>query len=130
MTLSRVVLHPTYRGAGLGRLFIRRCCELCPYPWIETLTQMGESNPVFEQAGFLRLGASKTVARSRQSHSVLYRRKQKNGKKTPLLTRETYDKSRFSNPVYFLFDNRANAGRQGPAGEEEVRGQDSGIRKE
>lgn len=113
VTLSRVVLHPSYRGAGLGHHFIRRCCEWSVFPWIETLTQMGHVNPVFEQAGFIRLGASKTVARSRQSHSVLYRRKQKHGKKTPLLTQETFEKSRFSNPVYYLFDNRKNVERHG-----------------
>jgi len=109
ITLSRVVLHPSYRGAGLGHLFIRRCCELCPYPWIETLTQMGHSNPVFERAGFRRLGSSPPVSRSRHSHSILYRR-QKRGQKAALLTAETYEKSRFSNPVYYLFDNRKQSG--------------------
>src|SRR5690606_15039938 len=45
VTLSRVVLHPTLRGAGIAQQFVRRCCELCPYPWIETLTEMGHFNP-------------------------------------------------------------------------------------
>ncbi|WP_139228267.1 hypothetical protein [Planctomicrobium piriforme] len=114
LTLSRVVLHPTYRGAGIGYRFIRRCCELTGYPWIETLTQMGHVNPVFERAGFRRVGVSRTVERSRASHSLLYRR-QKHGQKAALLTRETYDKSRFANPVYYIFDNRAHAARHGPA---------------
>jgi ABC-type ATPase with predicted acetyltransferase domain len=107
LTLSRVVIHPTYRGAGLAHLFIRRCCEQCPVPWIETLTQLGQFHPVFERAGFVNLGTSqRPVKPSRQAHSVLYRRKQKRGRRL-LLTEETSEKSRFSNPVYFLFDNRA-----------------------
>ena len=111
VTLSRVVLHPTYRGAGIGHAFIRRCCELCPAPWIETLTQMGHANPVFERAGFQKLGASQVQHRSIQSHSALYSRKPSHGQKKLLLTTETFEKSRFSSPVYYLFDNRAQAGR-------------------
>jgi hypothetical protein len=54
--LSRVVLHPTYRGAGVAAAFVRRSCETCPVPWIETLTAMGHLNPFFEKAGFRRVG--------------------------------------------------------------------------
>ena len=54
--LSRVVLHPTYRGAGIAPAFVRRACELCPVPWIESLAVMGRANPFFEKAGFLRIG--------------------------------------------------------------------------
>src|SRR5690606_35533419 len=63
--LSRVVLHPTFRGAGVASAFIRRSCELCPYPWIETLTRMGHVNPFFERAGFVRVGQSSPPQRSR-----------------------------------------------------------------
>ncbi|MBX7105174.1 MAG: hypothetical protein K1X57_13920 [Gemmataceae bacterium] len=55
-TLSRVVLHPTYRGAGIAAAFVRRACELCPVPWIEALAVMGRVNPFFEKAGFTRTG--------------------------------------------------------------------------
>ena len=54
--LQRVVLHPTYRGAGVAVPFVERSCELCPYPWIETLTRMGHIHPFFEKAGFTRVG--------------------------------------------------------------------------
>ncbi len=54
--LQRVVLHPTYRGAGIAAAFVRRACELCPVDWIETLTAMGRVNPFFERAGFVRVG--------------------------------------------------------------------------
>lgn len=111
VTLSRVVLHPTFRGAGIAHRFVRRCCELCPYPWIETLTQMGHINPFFERAGFLRLGTSTATSRSRESHSMIYRRKQNHGRKQGLLTKETYEKSQYANPVYYIFDNRENVRR-------------------
>lgn len=110
VTLSRVVLHPTYRGAGIAHQFVRRCCELCPFPWIETLTEMGHFNPFFERAGFTRIGASPLAerARSRASHSLIFRRRDKHGDKQKYLTRETYEKSRYSRPVYYIFDNRRN----------------------
>ncbi len=106
--LSRVVLHPTYRGAGIATRFVRRSCELCPFPWIETLTQMGHINPFFERAGFVRVGPCGRPRGSRRAHSALY-----GG--TPaswahgLVSRETFRKSRFAQPVYYLFDNRPRA---------------------
>ena len=53
--LQRVVLHPTYRGAGVAAAFVRHCCERVPVPWVETLTAMGRVNPVFDRAGFVRV---------------------------------------------------------------------------
>lgn len=93
--LQRVVLHPTYRGAGIASLFVRRACAACPVDWIETLTAMGRANPFFECAGFLKVG---TIGR--------------NGRKGQFgpgsaATPETDRKSRFSDPVYYVFDNRS-----------------------
>lgn len=93
--LQRVVLHPTYRGAGIASAFVRRACELCPVDWIETLTAMGRANPFFERAGFVRVG---TVERSGRVGQF--------GPKFGV-ARETVRKSRFAEPVYYLFDNRA-----------------------
>lgn len=93
--LQRVVLHPTYRGAGIASAFVRRACELCPIDWIETLTAMGRANPFFERAGFVRVG---TVERSGRVGQF--------GPKFGV-ARETVRKSRFAEPVYYLFDNRA-----------------------
>ncbi|MEZ6056617.1 MAG: hypothetical protein R3C01_07920 [Planctomycetaceae bacterium] len=70
--LQRVVIHPTYRGAGIAAAFVRRSCELSPSPWIETLTQMGHINPFFERAGFVRVGVTKRQVASHASHSALY----------------------------------------------------------
>lgn len=93
--LQRVVLHPTYRGAGIASAFVRRACELCPVPWIETLTAMGRANPVFERAGFVRAGVIRRTGRAGQF-----------GPRAGIAG-ETLRKSRFSDPVYYVRDNRA-----------------------
>jgi ABC-type ATPase with predicted acetyltransferase domain len=93
--LQRVVLHPTYRGAGIASAFVRRACELCPVPWIETLTAMGRANPVFERAGFVRAGVIRRTGRAGQF-----------GPRAGIAA-ETLRKSRFSDPVYYVRDNRA-----------------------
>lgn len=105
--LSRVVLHPAYRGAGLAAQFVRRSCELSGIPWIETLAAMGRVNPVFEKAGFVRVGSARGRKKSREGHSTLYKRP--TGRR-PIRT-ETYEKSRRAAPVYFIFDNREAAAR-------------------
>lgn len=92
--LQRVVLHPTYRGAGIAADFVRRACELCPVPWVETLTAMGHANPFFERAGFARVG----VVRKGGGANGAYGRPAAAG-------------GRFSDPVYYVFDNRP-AGRR------------------
>jgi hypothetical protein len=107
--LQRVVIHPTYRGAGIAARFVRRSCDLCPYDWIETLTQMGHVNPFFEQAGFIRVGEVSTRARSRRQHSTLYGGRRRNPQQG-LVTRETFEKSRHAHPVYYIFDNRSRRG--------------------
>ena len=109
LMLSRVVIHPTFRGAGVAGKFVRRSCELSGFPWIETLTQMGHINPFFERAGFIRVGISKPVDRSRHSHSRLYGRKQNYAEEKGLISQETFNKSRYANPVYYIFDNRQNS---------------------
>jgi GNAT superfamily N-acetyltransferase len=102
--LQRVVLHPTYRGAGIATEFVRRSCQLCPVPWIETLSQMGHVNPFFERAGFVRVGVSQPIQRSRESHSRIYGGRRRGEKR--LITEETFSKSQHAQPVYYIFDNR------------------------
>src|SRR5205823_7233187 len=67
--LQRVVLHPTYRGAGVAAAFVRRACELCPVDWVETLSAMGQANPFFERAGFVKVG---TIRKASGSASGAY----------------------------------------------------------
>ena len=96
--LARVVLHPTYRGAGIAAAFVRRACQTCPVPWIETLSAMGRVNPFFERAGFVRVGLIRKTRRGNGYGGVYGSRRRVNA--------ETAAKSRFSEPVYYVFDNR------------------------
>jgi GNAT superfamily N-acetyltransferase len=99
--LSRVVLHPTYRGAGVAAAFVRRACETCPVPWIETLSAMGQANPFFERAGFVRVGVIRKLSGRRTGRaSGAY------GGRHVRLSSESTAKSRFSEPVYYVRDNR------------------------
>jgi hypothetical protein len=109
--LSRVVLHPTYRGAGIAADFVRQSCQLSGYPWIETLTQLGHIHPLFEKAGFLRVGTTKSGDSSRRNHSLIYGVRRSHGSQG-LVSQETFRKSRYAEPVYYIFDNRAKAGRR------------------
>jgi ABC-type ATPase with predicted acetyltransferase domain len=98
--LSRVVLHPTYRGAGVAADFVRRACQSCRVPWVETLTAMGHVNPFFERAGFVRVGVVRKTSRGRAAGAYCAGR----------VTAATEAKSRFSEPVYYVFDNRKHLG--------------------
>ena len=110
--LSRVVLHPTYRGAGVAARFVRASCRHSGFAWVETLTALGAVHPVFERAGFVRVDVARTRApRDRAGHGAIYgtggpgpagRRK-----KSPL-SAETHAKSEHAAPVYFILDNRAH----------------------
>jgi hypothetical protein len=67
-------------------------------PWIETLSAMGRVNPFFERAGFERVGTIRKGRRSREPHGAYAG--------SPRLSAESLAKSRFSEPVYYVFDNR------------------------
>ncbi len=99
--LSRVVLHPTYRGAGIAAAFVRRACQTCPVLWVETLSAMGRVNPFFERAGFVRVGVVRKGRRSNGGGGAYA-----GGRG---LSAESAAKSRFSEPVYYVFDNRPHA---------------------
>jgi ABC-type ATPase with predicted acetyltransferase domain len=100
--LARVVLHPTDRGAGVAAAFVRRSCETCPVPWIETLSAMGHLNPFFEKAGFRRVGVIRKDGRAwdARQYARLY------GRRRSRITQETVRKSRYAQPVYYVFDNQ------------------------
>jgi len=111
VTLSRVVLHPTYRGAGVAAAFVRASCRNCGWPWIEALAEMGRLNPFFERAGFRRGDASGDARRapprrSRWQHSALYGARHHASGKNRLVSLETHEKSRYAEPVWYIFDNR------------------------
>jgi ABC-type lipoprotein export system ATPase subunit/GNAT superfamily N-acetyltransferase len=120
--LQRVVLHPTYRGAGIASAFARRSCELCDVDWIETLSAMGRANPFFERAGFVKVGTIPRTRRAWRAGGFMPPVGSTGGIKPPArggqygpkagIASETTRKSQFSDPVYYLFDNRSR-GRAG-----------------
>jgi ABC-type lipoprotein export system ATPase subunit/GNAT superfamily N-acetyltransferase len=99
--LQRVVLHPTYRGAGIATAFVRAACESSPVDWVETLSAMGHASPFFENAGFTRVGVIGRAKRNRERSGVA----QFAGHERSV-TSATRAKSDFSAPVYYVFDNR------------------------
>ncbi|MFT4413202.1 ATP-binding cassette domain-containing protein [Fredinandcohnia humi] len=53
--ISRVVLHPKYRGIGLGAKMIRDTLNLTGKRYVEALTVMGRFNPFNEKAGLRKV---------------------------------------------------------------------------
>jgi ABC-type lipoprotein export system ATPase subunit/GNAT superfamily N-acetyltransferase len=56
--ISRVVVHPTYRGCGIGQKLIRRYLKIRPD--CDTVAAMARFNPVFERAGMKRVADIET----------------------------------------------------------------------
>ena len=54
-TISRVIVHPQFRGLGLARILIQRLCDDCPTRFVEATASMGGAHPMFERAGMHRL---------------------------------------------------------------------------
>lgn len=52
--LSRVVVHPTYRGVGLAVRLVRHALATAPTPFTEAMAAMGRVHPFFERAGMTR----------------------------------------------------------------------------
>ncbi|QDU78616.1 hypothetical protein Pla110_03200 [Polystyrenella longa] len=103
--LSRIVLHPDYRGLGLAHRFVRESCHTTSWPWIECLSEMGRFNSFLERAGFQRIGVCGKGRAGLQQHSALYGTRKRHGKKRTL-TKSTFEKSRYARPIYYLLDNR------------------------
>lgn len=49
--IIRVVVHPTFRGTGLGRRLVAETLPLRPYKYVEMSAAMGTMNPFAERAG-------------------------------------------------------------------------------
>jgi GNAT superfamily N-acetyltransferase len=52
--ISRVVIHPQYRGIGLAQHLVRETLGLAGTPLVESLASMGRVNPFFSKAGMTR----------------------------------------------------------------------------
>ena len=53
-TISRVIVHPQFRGLGLARVLVEAMCAICPTRIVEATAAMGAAHPLFERAGMNR----------------------------------------------------------------------------
>lgn len=53
--IARVVVHPKYRGIGLGVMLVRETLPLAGTPYVEALAVMARYNPFFEKAKMKRI---------------------------------------------------------------------------
>jgi len=49
-TISRVIIHPTYRGLGLASILIDCILESCPTRYVEALATMARAHPLFAKS--------------------------------------------------------------------------------
>ena len=50
-TISRLIIHPTYRGLGLASILINCILNNCPTRYTEALATMAKAHPLFKNAG-------------------------------------------------------------------------------
>jgi hypothetical protein len=50
-TISRVIVHPMFRGTGLAVRLVRHVLEHAETRYVEALAAMGRVNPFFKRAG-------------------------------------------------------------------------------
>ncbi len=55
--ISRVVVHPVFRGLGLAVTLVRHALATADTPMVEALAAMGGIHPMFEKAGMYAFGA-------------------------------------------------------------------------
>ena len=55
-TISRVIVHPQFRGLGLARLLVQELCRICPTRYVEATASMGAAHPLFWRAGMTGVG--------------------------------------------------------------------------
>lgn len=54
--VSRVVLDPRYRGAGIAAEFLKTAVRFAPTRYVEMVTSMGETSRFWRSAGFADYG--------------------------------------------------------------------------
>jgi|GEM_PF-1253582 len=53
-TISRVVVHPTFRSLGVSTAIVRALIARCPTRYIESAAMMAHASPLFARAGMRR----------------------------------------------------------------------------
>jgi GNAT superfamily N-acetyltransferase len=114
--VTRLVLDPRYRGAGIASRFLRTVCRAAPWPWIELASEMANLVPFCEAAGFRRAGraADKTRSRSgrlRNRLGAMTAQAFSAANTTSGALRRYRSRVRFSRPAYYILDNRQNCRR-------------------
>lgn len=59
--IIRVVVHPSFRGTGIGQRLIAETMRKRPYKYIEMSAAMGHINPFAEKAGMTRVSVPRPV---------------------------------------------------------------------
>ena len=54
-TISRVIVHPQFRGLGIASRLVRHVCRECMTRYVEAFARMGAVHPLFERGGMKRL---------------------------------------------------------------------------
>lgn len=57
--ISRVIVHPIFRGLGLASRLVRHALSTAETPLVETLAAMGKIHPLFTQSGMQSVGLFK-----------------------------------------------------------------------
>ena len=50
-TISRVIVHPQYRGIGLSSAVVRFMLQQAPTRYVESISRLAAHHPLFERAG-------------------------------------------------------------------------------
>src|SRR5205814_5557710 len=50
-TISRLIVHPAYRGLGLASILIHCILHNCPTRYTEALATMAKAHPLFKKSG-------------------------------------------------------------------------------
>lgn len=71
-TISRVIVHPIFRGAGMAVRLVQHALDDSEMRYVEALAAMGKVNPFFERAGMKHAGIYKGP--SQYYHYYIYER--------------------------------------------------------
>jgi len=65
--ISRVIVHPTYRGSGLAERLVRHALATAQTPFVEALATMGRVHPFLEKAGMTATHVEPAARRRRRT---------------------------------------------------------------
>ena len=90
--ISRVIIHPKYRGIGLGEKLVKETLPQAGTPNVEAVAVMAKYNPFFERAGMQKIAQSKPTQATTQALTNLNQL----GFDTELLSNITYNEKQIN----------------------------------